>query len=295
MEYNLANQMTSAKGTNTYLYDGFNRRVKQTDAKGTSYSVYSQSGTLLMRETNQGKINYIYLAGKLISKVGISESPDTSNQHYAPFGSVIEGEKDAVGYTGHKFDTDIGLSYMQARYYDPVIGRFYSNDPVGAASFLSAGNIHGFNRYTYANNNPYKYIDPDGNNPRRWLFNLLKDPKVTIGNGVSRVKKTARDIGILPPIVQSAPWPSDVPPPWVGTHPDEWSQETFAEVAKACKQQCIDENTPDDSYPQKDGPFIDKVLKCTRICIEETMEDSSDVPKREPSEEDIDIPKEEPE
>jgi RHS repeat-associated protein len=75
---------------------------------------------------------------------------------------VIEGEKDDVGYTGHKFDTDIGLSYMQARYYDPVIGRFYSNDPVGAATFLSGGNIHGFNRYAYANNNPYKYIDPNG-------------------------------------------------------------------------------------------------------------------------------------
>jgi RHS repeat-associated protein len=44
---------------------------------------------------------------------------------------VIEGEKDDVGYTGHKFDTDIGLSYMQARYYDPVIGRFYTNDPMG--------------------------------------------------------------------------------------------------------------------------------------------------------------------
>jgi RHS repeat-associated protein len=149
MEYNLANQMTSAKGTNTYLYDGFNRRVKQTDAKGTSYSVYSQSGTLLMRDTNSGKINYIYLAGKLISKVGISESPDSSSQHYAPFGSVIEGEKDAVGYTGHKFDTDIGLSYMQARYYDPVIGRFYSNDPVDFIGHLKRGNnpAHGFGRY----------------------------------------------------------------------------------------------------------------------------------------------------
>ena len=45
---------------------------------------------------------------------------------------------------------------MQARYYDPVIGRFYSNDPVGFT------NIHTFNRYGYANNNPYKYIDPDG-------------------------------------------------------------------------------------------------------------------------------------
>ena len=51
---------------------------------------------------------------------------------------------------------------MQARYYDPVIGRFYSNDPAGTMEHLSGGNIHGFGRYAYANNNPYKYVDPDG-------------------------------------------------------------------------------------------------------------------------------------
>ena len=45
---------------------------------------------------------------------------------------------------------------MQARYYDPVIGRFYSNDPIGFRD------VHSFNRYAYANNNPYKYVDPDG-------------------------------------------------------------------------------------------------------------------------------------
>ena len=45
---------------------------------------------------------------------------------------------------------------MQARYYDPVIGRFYSNDPLGYRG------VHSFNRYAYANNNPYKYTDPDG-------------------------------------------------------------------------------------------------------------------------------------
>lgn len=54
---------------------------------------------------------------------------------------------------------------MQARYYDPVIGRFYSNDPVDALIFISKGNIHGFNRYTYASNNPYKFTDPNGREP----------------------------------------------------------------------------------------------------------------------------------
>jgi len=47
---------------------------------------------------------------------------------------------------------------MQARYYDPVIGRYYGNDPVG----FTATNIMSFNRYLYVNNNPYKYTDPDG-------------------------------------------------------------------------------------------------------------------------------------
>jgi hypothetical protein len=45
---------------------------------------------------------------------------------------------------------------MQARYYDPVIGRFYSNDPIGFRD------VHSFNRYAYANNNPFKYVDPTG-------------------------------------------------------------------------------------------------------------------------------------
>jgi RHS repeat-associated protein len=52
-------------------------------------------------------------------------------------------------------DAQTQLVYMQQRYYDPMAGRFLSVDPVAA----SAG---GFNRYWYANNNPYKYIDPDG-------------------------------------------------------------------------------------------------------------------------------------
>ena len=54
-------------------------------------------------------------------------------------------------------DPSSGLSYMQQRYYDPMIGRFLSVDPVSARS--SGDN---FNRYWYANNNPYTNTDPDG-------------------------------------------------------------------------------------------------------------------------------------
>ncbi|WP_245603169.1 RHS repeat domain-containing protein [Shewanella fidelis] len=79
-----------------------------------------------------------------------------SRSVYEPFGKRLGGEKAGIGYTGHLQDEDLGLTYMQARYYDPLIGRFYSNDPKGFS------NVHNFNRYAYANNNPYKYIDPDG-------------------------------------------------------------------------------------------------------------------------------------
>ncbi len=47
---------------------------------------------------------------------------------------------------------------MQQRYYDPGIGRFLSVDPV-TANGNTGGN---FNRYWYANNNPYRFTDPDG-------------------------------------------------------------------------------------------------------------------------------------
>ena len=84
-----------------------------------------------------------------------------SRSHYEPFGKRSAGDKAGISYTGHLQDEDLNLIYMQQRYYDPVIGRFYSNDPVG----FTASNPMMFNRYAYANNNPYKFVDPDGRNP----------------------------------------------------------------------------------------------------------------------------------
>jgi len=51
---------------------------------------------------------------------------------------------------------------MQQRYYDPMIGRFLSRDPVTA---YSNGDMRFFNAYAYAFNNPYRFSDPDGRCP----------------------------------------------------------------------------------------------------------------------------------
>ena len=85
--------------------------------------------------------------------------------HFTPYGERHENPADnafgTVGYTGHAHDKTSGLVYMGARYYDPVIGRFMAVDPVG----FQDQNPQSFGRYLYANNNPHKYMDPDGQSP----------------------------------------------------------------------------------------------------------------------------------
>ncbi|MBI4707735.1 MAG: hypothetical protein HY761_07415 [Candidatus Omnitrophica bacterium] len=54
-------------------------------------------------------------------------------------------------YTGREFDSETGLYYYRARYYDPQIGRFLQEDPVW-----------GLNFYSYVDNNPLNFIDPYG-------------------------------------------------------------------------------------------------------------------------------------
>ncbi|MEM9668052.1 MAG: RHS repeat-associated core domain-containing protein [Pseudomonadota bacterium] len=88
----------------------------------------------------------------------------TWREDYTPFGEARldpSGNDDNPNFTGHIRDHDTGLVYAQARYYDPVIGRFLSTDPVGFAE----GGPGYFNRYAYTMNDPVNNIDPDGRTP----------------------------------------------------------------------------------------------------------------------------------
>jgi RHS repeat-associated protein len=62
--------------------------------------------------------------------------------------------------------------YMQQRYYDPIAARFMSVDPV--TTDASTGAM--FNVYEYANNNPYRYTDPDGREGQQSVTIKLPPP-----------------------------------------------------------------------------------------------------------------------
>lgn len=105
-------------------------------------------------------------------------------EDYTPFGEARQqpaANDNGESYTGHIADTDTGLIYMQARYYDPAIGRFLSSDPVG---FASGGPAY-FNRYAYVGNNPLNATDPTGMCSTDSDGNLIDCPAVTQdSNGV---------------------------------------------------------------------------------------------------------------
>jgi len=95
--------------------------------------------------------------------------------------------------------------YYGARYYDPVIGRFTSVDPVvadsGRKEFVQAFlNPQLHNAYSYVGNNPLKYVDPTGNDEEKkqdddWLTKLLTNPKFQKGvKKAEAISKFALDI-----------------------------------------------------------------------------------------------------
>lgn len=86
-------------------------------------------------------------------------------ESYRPYGKKVKNEilssGNKIGFHGKPFDSDVGLAYYGARYYDPAVGRFMGVDPK-EPDFTD---LQSFNRYSFAANNPYKYVDPDGHSP----------------------------------------------------------------------------------------------------------------------------------
>lgn len=178
--FDLANRNMAVLGRAEYAYDGHGRRYRASLSDGTERRyAHAQDGQLLSAwDSSYGISSYIYIGGQLIAEAregGVSfHHPDAlgspvvttdaagaeiRRRTYEAYGAIASGSvTSGIGYTGHVNDSDTGLVQMQQRYYDPVAGRFLSVDPVTTSSQDAAM----FNRYSYADNSPYVFYDPDG-------------------------------------------------------------------------------------------------------------------------------------
>jgi len=80
---------------------------------------------------------------------------------YDAWGNIMEQTGTTtvpVTYTGHYLDSETGLLYFGARYYDSSLGRFITQDPI-SGSIMNPPSLH---RYLYAYANPMRYVDLDG-------------------------------------------------------------------------------------------------------------------------------------
>lgn len=171
-----------ADGTTTvYSYDGAGNRLKAVRNGVETRYIYDASGNVLAEADGNNNVTRYYLHGDGLlatvtptddvycyhydaigSTVAITDvSENVVNSYaYTPFGIILNEVvtfPQPFKYVGQLgvMSEDNGLYYMRARYYDPEVGRFISEDPLG----FDGGDV---NLYVYGGNNPVLYSDPSG-------------------------------------------------------------------------------------------------------------------------------------
>src|SRR6266704_3862313 len=164
---------------NSFKYDPFGRRIYKSSSSGTS--IFAYDGDDLTEETNStGAVVARYEPTQNIDEpLAMLRSSATSYYHADGLGSVTSlsnaagsiantytydsfGELTAstgslvnpFQYTARESDTETGLYYYRARYYDSQLGRFISEDPIRHAG--------GIDFYAFTYNRPTNLTDPSG-------------------------------------------------------------------------------------------------------------------------------------
>jgi RHS repeat-associated protein len=145
-----------------YVYDGANIIEDLVGATGAVQRTYTHGpGVDEPLAMQSGANTYFYLADGLGSierlvKKNVTPSTATSETHStSEWGDTLSSNiGNRFGFTGREYDSQTGLYYYRARYYDPAQGRFISEDPMRFGA--------GINFFGYVDNNPTAARDPFG-------------------------------------------------------------------------------------------------------------------------------------
>ncbi len=166
-------QTLTSVGKTTYWYDALGRRIGKTEAGLTTEYVYDTMDVIRSIVSNSQSIDY--LRGLAIDEVWSARQGNTlevlardrlnsvisiigpagaalDNLQYDEFGSA--SKHISFGFTGREHDEN-ELIHFRARYYDPTLGSFLSEDPIG----FGGGDT---NLYRYVHNSTPNLTDPLG-------------------------------------------------------------------------------------------------------------------------------------
>ncbi len=176
-------QNSSDRGNVEYLYDG-TAVIEERNGNGL-LAHYRYANKLYSLTTPQG--NQYYHLDALGSTTDLTDDSGATKASYFlnPWGMIVDSIGESANrrvFTGKEQDTNTGLIYFGARYYDPDTARFTTQD-----TYLGEqGTPPSLHRYLYAYSNPTVFIDLEGYWSWKETWKVVKDP---VGSALNYTSK----------------------------------------------------------------------------------------------------------
>ncbi|MFD1988348.1 RHS repeat domain-containing protein, partial [Paenibacillus nicotianae] len=158
-------QKTTGTISTQYGYDAQNNVTSEKVSSGAQ-STYIYGDRILLKKDQTANKDYYYLSnghGDIVQMVDTTGAI-VNSYGYDEWGNLTQNKETVANnfkYAGEAYDSETGLYYLKARYYDPSQGRFLKEDSYEG----QITNPLTLNSYTYVENNPVNYVDPTGYNP----------------------------------------------------------------------------------------------------------------------------------
>ncbi|MGN7786106.1 DUF6443 domain-containing protein [Niabella sp. 22666] len=188
-EVDLPKQVDGASGgTITYIYDATGAKLIKQSANETRYyaggiEYYTNSTTPTPQidiihigggviRNNNGTFSYEYFLADHLGNTRVVHNGLGSilqRQDYLPFGLEIARQNNTPNrylYNGKEKQPELDQYDYGARFYDPIIGRWHVLDPL-------ADKMRRYSTYSYAFDNPIRFVDPDGMEPTDWYKRVV--------------------------------------------------------------------------------------------------------------------------